>query len=132
VFWINLPFAGLGLLMVPLVVKLKRNDQKSFKAGLASLDYVGAILFIGGLTSFLIGISWGGQAYSWSSYHTLVPIILGTFFTALALVYEVKFAKLPFIDLSIYKNYSAIASLAAAFLQGYLVCGTSRVVIPSH
>lgn len=107
--------------MTPLVVKLKRDDQKTFMAGLASLDYIGATLFIGGLTSFLIGISWGGVAYPWGSWHTLVPTILGAFFTILSLIYEVTLAKLPFIDLNIYKNYSAIASLAAAFLQGFLV-----------
>lgn len=45
------------------------------------LDFVGLILFGGGLTSFLLGISWGGAPYPWASAHVLAPLILGGKFT---------------------------------------------------
>lgn len=107
--------------MVPLVVKLKHQDRVTFKAGILLIDYIGALLFTGGLVAFLLGLSWGGIQFSWTSYQTLVPMILGAVVTIVSLIWVARFAKLPFIKLSIYKNYSAIAALGAAFLQGYTV-----------
>jgi len=118
---INLPFAGLGLVMTPLVVKLRHEDRLSFRASLASVDYIGIITFTGGLTTFLVGLSWGGLEFAWNSYHTLVPLLLGLVVLGFSLVWEARFAKRPFIKLYIYTSYSTIATLLAAFLQGYLV-----------
>ncbi|KAH0840981.1 siderophore iron transporter [Fonsecaea pedrosoi] len=42
-----------------------------------SLDYIGLILFCGGVVPFLFGISWGGQRYPWESYKVIVPIVVG-------------------------------------------------------
>lgn len=46
---------------------------------LKELDWVGIVLYSGGLTSFILGLSWGGGLHPWSSYHVLVPLILGFF-----------------------------------------------------
>lgn len=132
VFYLNLPFCGLGLLMVPLVVRLKHQDRVTFKAGILLIDYIGVVLFTGGLVAFLLGISWGGIQFSWSSYQTLVPLILGAVVTMISLVWEVRFAKAPFIKLSVYRNYSAIAALLAAFLQGYIVSPIAMVHVLSR
>jgi predicted MFS family arabinose efflux permease len=43
------------------------------------LDFIGIFLFIAGCTLFLIGVSWGGQAYPWTSAHVLCTIIIGIF-----------------------------------------------------
>jgi MFS family permease len=41
------------------------------------LDFVGIVLFCGGTTVFLIGLSWGGQAYPWKSAHVITCLIVG-------------------------------------------------------
>lgn len=41
------------------------------------LDFIGLLLFAGGLTSFLLGLSWGNNPYSWRSAHVLAPLLLG-------------------------------------------------------
>ncbi len=41
------------------------------------LDFVGLILFGGGLTSFLLGVSWGNNPHPWRSVNVLVPLLLG-------------------------------------------------------
>ena len=46
---------------------------------LKDLDWGGIVLYSGGLTSFILALSWGGGLYPWASYHVLVPLILGFF-----------------------------------------------------
>lgn len=41
------------------------------------LDFVGLLHFWGGLLSFLLGLSFGGNPYSWRSATVLVPTIIG-------------------------------------------------------
>lgn len=41
------------------------------------LDFVGLLLFSGGLTVFLVGIGFGGNPYPWTSSVVLAPTIVG-------------------------------------------------------
>jgi len=107
--------------MIPLVVRLKHRDRLTIRSKLASVDYIGIVLFTSGITVFLVGLSWGGNEFSWNSYQTLLPLMLGATITALSLFYEARFARSPFIKLSIYNNYSSVFALVAAFLQGLIV-----------
>ncbi|KIX00886.1 uncharacterized protein Z518_09951 [Rhinocladiella mackenziei CBS 650.93] len=43
----------------------------------AELDYVGVILYAGGLTSFLVGVTFGNSPYPWTSVHVLAPLLVG-------------------------------------------------------
>lgn len=53
------------------------HEGRSMRQELKELDWGGIVLFTGGLTSFVLGLSWGGGLYPWASYHVLVPLILG-------------------------------------------------------
>lgn len=107
--------------MVPLVVRLKHKEKITLRTKLASIDYVGILLFTSGITVFLVGLSWGGIEFAWARNQTLLPLVLGTVLTFIFLIYERRFAKAPFIKLSIYKNYSSVCALHAAFLQGFIM-----------
>jgi MFS family permease len=52
-------------------------EGKSRRQQVAELDFIGIILFAGGLTIFLIGIGFGGNPYRWTSATVLCPLILG-------------------------------------------------------
>lgn len=58
------------------------HKGRSMKQELRELDWGGIVLFSGGLTAFVLGLSWGGGLYPWASYHVLVPLILGFFILA--------------------------------------------------
>lgn len=107
--------------MVPFVVKLKHKDNFTLRNKVALIDYTGIFLFTSGITVFLVGLSWGGIEFAWKSYQTLLPLVLGACITVVSLIYEGRFARTPFIKLSIYTNYSSIFALMAAFLQGLIV-----------
>src|SRR5690348_12837568 len=50
-----------------------------------SIDFVGIVLFTGGLLIFLMGLSWGGILYPWKSAHVIGTIVAG-FSTIVAFV----------------------------------------------
>lgn len=120
-FWINLPFCGLGLLAAPFVIRLRRENQLPFVEALLRLDWPGIVVFTGGVTAFLIGLSFGGEEFPWQSYHTLVPLILGAVLVVAALVFEACLAKQPFLKISMYRSHSCIGLIVAMFLQGFMV-----------
>lgn len=57
--------------MVPLCINLKVLPT-SFVDKLKRVDWIGSLIFIGSATGFMMGISWGGVQYAWSSWHTVV------------------------------------------------------------
>ena len=52
-------------------------EGKSRLQQFKELDFVGLLLFGGGLISLLLGLSWGNNPYPWRSIHVLLPFILG-------------------------------------------------------
>ena len=57
IFYINLPFIGIGIPMVWFFLRLKFRPS-SFWAKLQRVDWIGTFLFVGSLTSFLIPVTW--------------------------------------------------------------------------
>ena len=55
------------------------NDhEKSRLQQVRELDYIGIFLYTGGLTSILLGLSWGGQVdHPWRSASVIAPIVVG-------------------------------------------------------
>jgi MFS family permease len=56
IFWINLPFIGIGTVMIVLFLKLNYKTS-SFVAKLKRVDWIGSIVFVGATTGFLIPVS---------------------------------------------------------------------------
>ncbi|KAK5051382.1 hypothetical protein LTR84_003034 [Exophiala bonariae] len=61
----------------PNFLDFHKEDEKTRLAQIKELDFVGIMLSGGGLTCFLLGVSWGNNPYRWTSAQVLVPLILG-------------------------------------------------------
>ena len=120
IFYLNFPFCGIGFLTVPVVMRLHVN-RASVKERLLYVDWIGGFLFVSSTCSFLIGVTWGGSEYPWSSWRTLVPIIIGLAGIGATVAWECWGAAKPFLRLELFNSYSAIAAYTAAVLQGLLV-----------
>ena len=77
-FWINLPICALTLAVTIPFMRLSWKRSPTWKLSLARIDYVGNFVFIASITSILIGLIQGGITYPWSSWRTILPIVLGT------------------------------------------------------
>ncbi|OAG38747.1 hypothetical protein AYO21_07100 [Fonsecaea monophora] len=103
--FVSLPFAGLGPYVAHIIVERltwrwiyyvaiiidvvafvllavfyhppKPHRELSRRQLLKNIDFFGLALFALGLTVFLVGVSWAGSTYSWSSAAVLVPMICG-------------------------------------------------------
>lgn len=59
----------------PDFAHLHRNKSKLEE--LKEIDIGGIFLFTVGLLLFIMGLSWGGVQYAWTSAHVLCTIIIG-------------------------------------------------------
>ena len=120
IFWINLPFIGLALVLVPLTLVLAFRVS-SLAEKLKRVDWIGSVLFIGSTTSFLIPITWGGVSYAWDSWRVLVPLIIGIVGLAVFTVFEEYVASEPLIRFDVFKNRTAAASYFETTLHGMIL-----------
>ena len=121
IFYLMFPFCAIGLLLVPLVVKLKSKKGSTLSEKLARVDWTGGFLFISSLTGFLIAISWGGTQEPWSSWRTIVPLVVGLAGITISAVWERYFAKEPFLKKALWCNWQVVAAYGGAMTQGLLV-----------
>jgi hypothetical protein len=68
-------------------------------------DYIGTVLFLGGLIVFLLGLSWGGSAYPWKSAEVLATTIIGGLTLIAFALWEVYAdLKEPLLPIHLFKN----------------------------
>jgi hypothetical protein len=91
---------------------------------LKQTDWVGAFLFIGSFTSFLVGLSFGGVQHPWTSAATLAPLIVGVAGIGAFLGWQVYRKPHSLLPMSIFYNWSAIAAFYNAMINGLVVSAT--------
>ncbi|KAL9111359.1 MAG: hypothetical protein Q9227_004236 [Pyrenula ochraceoflavens] len=116
-FYVNLPFIGIALVVVPLTLRLK-SLPASIATKLHRVDFLGMVLFTASMTSFLIPVTWAGVQYAWLSWHTLVPLFVGLGGLVLFLLYEAYLAPEPLVPLSIFRNRTSCIAYLAETAQG--------------
>lgn len=120
IFYLMFPFCGIGLIFVPLFVRLKPRES-TWKEMVNRVDWIGGVLFIFSATAFLVAISWGGTQEPWSSFRTIVPLAVGSTGLVATILWERHGATEPFLRHSLSRNRSAFAVYAGTFCQGLLV-----------
>ncbi|KIW92317.1 uncharacterized protein Z519_07301 [Cladophialophora bantiana CBS 173.52] len=120
IFWLNLPFIGIGAVMVPLFLRLNIIPQ-SITAKLRRVDWLGTVIFVGSMTSFLIPLTWGGVMYSWSSWRTLVPLFVGGAGLIGFCFYEAYLAPEPLLRLSVFGNRTVNIAYMTTTLHGMVL-----------
>lgn len=125
VFLVNIPFAILGT-----VWSYWKMEEVSFRAPKTSIDIVGNLFFVVGLTSLLVGVTYGLMPYEhdgnidamgWSN-----PLIIATIVVGVLLLIAFPFVeskvKNPMFRLEFFKirafAYANLASFTAAIARG--------------
>lgn len=99
---------------------------------LSSVDWLGSTLMIASSTSFLVGLSLGGNKYPWRDSAVLVPIVAGLIGIVVTIMYEQRYARTPFLRLAIYQHWSGIVVSICTILQGFIVSGSCIPHPSSH
>lgn len=117
-FYINVPVGILAFFMISTFmphIATEKEDQK--------IDFLGAGLLAGGLSSLLLGMVWGGNQYAWASWQ-----VIGLFVLSAALLLgfgrvEHAHAKDPILPLSFFRNSIFRVSMLAVFFIGIAMFG---------
>jgi hypothetical protein len=120
---INIPFAVISLIMVPLTIRLKLVPGLIAEK-LKQIDWIGNFIFIISATSLLMPITWGGILFPWDSFLTLMPLIIGVAGLAFFVRYEKYIPLQPIIRLDLLANYNMVYSLFAALINALIVYGS--------
>lgn len=123
VFYLNLPVCGVTLIMQLFFLKVVYVRRSTFLARIRQIDWVGNVLLSGSVVSILIALSWADTRYPWSSWHILVPLILG--FAGLVGFHLFELSPwcpaLPAIPPRMWSNRTSTVGLVLSFLQSMLI-----------
>ena len=87
-----------------------------------SIDYLGAGLLAGGLSSVVLFTSLGGTTYAWGSIQTIGFAMLGVVLLALFVLAESRAAE-PILPLSLFRNRTFSVTSAIGFIIGLALFG---------
>ncbi|KAI0482646.1 major facilitator superfamily domain-containing protein [Xylariaceae sp. FL0804] len=115
-FWMNLPICALTLgTMVPCL-RLSWQRSASWADLLSRIDYLGNIIFVGSITSILIGLVQGGTVHPWSSFNTIIPLVIG-FVGWAAFFVQQGFCREPTMPLRLFSHRTS----ASVYMQDFIV-----------
>lgn len=77
IFYMNLPIAGVALVLHLLFLHVNYNRSHSALARLRRIDYIGNLLLVASVAAVLVALTYGGSIYPWQSWRVLVPLLLG-------------------------------------------------------
>ena len=111
IFYINLPFGILALVITSIVLHIPKVRREH------KVDYVGALLIVAAVVSVLIGLSVLGPENGWSDSRTLAALGGGVLIVLLYVFWE-KRAVEPILPLSLFKNQTFSLTSVIAFIIG--------------
>ncbi|KAI8671387.1 hypothetical protein NCS57_00613700 [Fusarium keratoplasticum] len=124
-FWLNLPFCAVAYVAIPVTMKIKRKEDATVNTKLKEFDWIGTVIFVGALTSFLIPLSWGGIMYDWSNPRTVVPLvvgILGLIGFGCHIKFSTKYSTCdPLLRPSLFTSLTSLSAYFATVIHGILV-----------
>ena len=111
IFYINLPFGILALVVTSMVLhipKVKREHK---------IDYLGALLIVASVVSILIALSVLGPENGWSDARTVGALSLGVVIVIIYMLWEKKVTE-PILPLSLFKNHTFSLTSIIGFIIG--------------
>ncbi|KAN0135470.1 MFS general substrate transporter [Lactarius tabidus] len=123
-FYLNLPICVLNATLVLLFMRLK-TPPATLSEKLSKIDFVGNILITGSTTSVVIGLTWGGIQYPWSSASVLVPLVLGLVGLASFILYELHSCKPPTIPILLDLNWTGTSGYLQNFVMAVVLASLS-------
>ncbi|MFM7873868.1 MAG: MDR family MFS transporter, partial [Actinomycetota bacterium] len=111
IFYINLPFGILALVVTTMVLpipKVKREHK---------IDYLGALLIVASVVSILIALSVLGPENGWSDPRTVAALSLGVVIVIIYMLWEKRVSE-PILPLSLFKNHTFSLTSIIGFIIG--------------
>ncbi|KAJ0120632.1 mfs drug transporter [Diaporthe amygdali] len=118
IFRLNLPLTALCAVAILTVMPLKRIDG-NWKEKLAKVDFFGCFLTLCGSILFMLGLTWAGDDYPWSSTAVILPIVLGFCTTVAFLLWQQYGTNYPLVPLYIFRQKMVNGACITMFINGW-------------
>ncbi|KAK3318101.1 multidrug resistance protein Fnx1 [Apodospora peruviana] len=120
VFWLNLPVCAVALVVLFIFLRTKYKKD-TVRSSLKRVDLGGNALLVASVVAVLIALTWGGTQYAWSSFRTLVPLVLGLAGIAAFIALEsTRLIPEPTMPLRLFSNRTSLGAFAIASLHAML------------
>jgi len=116
IFFINLPVGITALVITSIALRLPVVRREH------SIDYLGATLIVGSVSSLLLYLNWAGEAYGWLAPGPLGLIALAITLAA-AFIGAERRATEPIIPLNLFRNRIFSIGNTFGFLAGFAMFG---------
>ena len=124
VFYITLPFSGLGFVWISAFLKLKYKRTATWGQAAKQMDFGGNLLFVGSITAISLGLLMGGVMFPWSSKNVIAPLVLGFVGWAAFHIYESRLAE-PSIPQRLFTNRNSVIGFFLTFETGIFLASSA-------
>ncbi|KAI9442690.1 Mfs1.2 [Lactarius indigo] len=123
-FHLNLPICAFNATLVVLFMRLK-TPHATLKEKLSKIDFIGNLLITGSTTSIVIGLTWGGVQFPWSSASVLVPLVFGFIGLVAFVIYEFFFCKPPTAPILFRLDWTGTSGYLQNFVMAVVLASLS-------
>lgn len=116
IFYINIPIAIAALFITSTALQMptSRRDHK--------IDWLGASLVVGGVSSFLLYLNWAGEHFGWTDPRALALVIATIVLTISFVLVELRVDE-PIIPMQLFRNSIFTIANAFGFVMGLAMFG---------
>jgi EmrB/QacA subfamily drug resistance transporter len=125
IFYVNLPIGIVALFVSNHVLRLLTHHRREHK-----IDWWGALTLVVSVSAILLGLSWGGKEYAWSSPMIVGLFVGGVVMSAVFLYIESR-ATEPILPLRLFRRPTFSIANVATFILGFGMFG-SIIYIPLY
>ncbi len=118
-FYVGLPFAIGAFILLQKTLHLPVTKRE------VKIDYLGATLLMGGVSTLLIWVSLAGNQFAWKSGTSALLVIAGVAVILAAIYVEAKVAIEPIIPLRLFKDRTTSLATAASVMIGVAMFGST-------
>jgi EmrB/QacA subfamily drug resistance transporter len=111
IFFINLPIGAAALVVTSIALKLHHVRRE------ARVDYLGAALIVGAVSSLVLYLSWAGPDVGWTSA-TGVALLVATVVLAALFVLVERRAAEPIIPMELFGQWTFTSNVTFAMIMG--------------
>jgi EmrB/QacA subfamily drug resistance transporter len=117
-FFVGLPIAALAFVVLQKTLHIKTVKRE------VTIDYLGAALITGGVSTLLVWVSLAGTNFGWTSFTSAWMVVLGVLLLVAALTVEMRAVE-PIIPLRLFRDRTTSLATFASVMIGVAMFGST-------
>ncbi len=128
IFYLAVIIGGITLLLIAICLNVKHGRQGTLWQQIRQIDFIGNVVLIASVGMILLALTWVSGEYAWTSYHALLPLLLG--FVGMGAFFYLQWSQRfrfgePMVPLRLFNNFTSFAAMMMTFLHGIMLYWTS-------